>query len=66
MNNQKHGMPALISLFIPGLGQMIKGDFFKGIMIWVFGGLTAVFLMWTIIVPLIIYVWNVYDAYNSN
>tara|TARA_R110002020_G_scaffold263808_2_gene478551 strand:- start:464 stop:664 length:201 start_codon:yes stop_codon:yes gene_type:complete len=66
MNNQKHGIPALVSLFIPGLGQMIKGDFLKGILIWILGGLAVVFLFWTIIVPLVIYVWNVYDAYNSN
>ena len=66
MNDQKHGIPALVSLFIPGLGQMIKGDFLKGILIWVLGGLAVAFLFWTIIVPLVIYVWNVYDAYNSN
>tara|TARA_R110002051_G_C8489449_1_gene462939 strand:+ start:74 stop:274 length:201 start_codon:yes stop_codon:yes gene_type:complete len=66
MNDQKHGIPALVSLFIPGLGQMIKGDFLKGILIWVLGGLAVAFLFWTIIVPVVIYVWNVYDAYNSN
>lgn len=66
MTNQKHGIPALVSLFIPGLGQMIKGDFLKGIVIWVLGGIAIFFIWWTIIVPFIIYVWNVYDAYNSN
>lgn len=66
MSNQKHGIPALVSLFIPGLGQMIKGDFIKGIMIWIVGGLAAFFLWWTVIVPLVIYLWNIYDAYNSN
>ncbi|MBN3583369.1 hypothetical protein JYB64_13305 [Algoriphagus aestuarii] len=66
MSNQKHGIPSLVSLFIPGLGQLIKGDFIKGIMIWILGGVAVIFLWWTVIVPLIIYIWNVYDAYNSN
>ena len=66
MENQKHGVPALISFFIPGLGQMIKGDILKGILIWIVGGLLCLFLWWTFIIPFAIWVWNVYDAYNSN
>ena len=66
MDNKKHGIPALISFFIPGLGQLIKGHFIKGIMIWIFGGLAAIFLGWTVIVPVAIWVWNIYDAYNAN
>lgn len=62
MNNQKHGIPALVSLFIPGLGQLIKGDILKGILIWVIGGILTFFFWWTIIVPFVIYVWNVYDV----
>lgn len=66
MGTQKHGIPALISFFIPGLGQLIKGQILKGILIWVIGGGLSFFFWWTIIVPLVIWVWNVYDAYNSN
>ena len=66
MEKQKHGIPALISFFIPGLGQIIKGDILKGILIWVLGGVITFFLWWTFIVPLIIWAWNVYDAYNAN
>ena len=66
MSEQKHGIPALISFFIPGLGQIIKGQILKGILIWVIGGILTVFLFWTIIVPVAIWLWNVYDAYNSN
>ena len=66
MANQKHGVPALISFFIPGLGQLIKGQILKGILIWIIGGIAAFLLWWTIIVPFVIWAWNVYDAYNSN
>ena len=30
-NKTRHGVPALVSLFVPGLGQIIKGDVGKGI-----------------------------------
>ena len=43
MEKQKHGIPALISFFIPGLGQIIKGDILKGILIWVLGGVITFF-----------------------
>lgn len=65
MAKTKHGLPALLSFFIPGLGQLIKGDILKAILIWVVGGIISFFLFWTVIVPLIIWVWNIYDAYNS-
>jgi TM2 domain-containing membrane protein YozV len=65
MTSEKHGLPALISIFIPGLGQIIKGHFFKGFMIWVIGGLVSFFLWWTVIIPLFVWLWNVYDAYNA-
>jgi len=29
----RHGVPALLSFFIPGLGQVIKGDVLKGIIV---------------------------------
>ncbi len=65
MTQQTYGLPALISFFIPGLGQLIKGDIIKGIAIWIIGGVAAFFLWWTIVVPFVIWAWNVYDAYNS-
>ena len=63
-SKEKHGVPAIISIFIPGLGQLIKGQILKGIMIWVIVGLVVVFLWWTIIIPFAVWAWNVYDAYN--
>lgn len=66
MSNQKHSLPALVSLFIPGVGQLIKGEILKGILIIVVGGALSFLLSWTVIVPIAIWFWNVYDAYNSN
>lgn len=66
MSNQKHSLPALVSFFIPGVGQLIKGEILKGILIIVVGGALSFLLSWTVIVPIAIWFWNVYDAYNSN
>jgi hypothetical protein len=30
---QTHGLPALLSFFIPGLGQIVKGQVVKGIFV---------------------------------
>ena len=66
MSSQKYGLPALVSVFLPGVGQLIKGHFFKGFFIWIFGGLLTFFLGWTVIVPFLFWVWNIYDAYNAD
>ena len=60
-----YGIPALISFFIPGLGQLIKGQFLKAFIIWAVGGSLSFLLAWTFVVPFVIWAWNVYDAYNS-
>jgi TM2 domain-containing membrane protein YozV len=65
--SQKHGIPALLSFFIPGLGQMVKGEIGKGIGIF-FGWLVSFALILTvigIIVPVIIWIWQIIDAYNN-
>jgi len=63
---QKHGIPALISFFLPGLGQLIKGQLLKALFIWVVGGFLGFFFWWTYVIPFLFWAWNVYDAYNSN
>ena len=65
---QKHGIPALISFFWPGLGQIIKGQVLKGfiIMFFMFLSIILVFFLIGIIIAPILWIWNVYDAYNSN
>jgi TM2 domain-containing membrane protein YozV len=65
--SQKHGAPALLSFFIPGLGQMVKGEVGKGIGIF-FGWLMSFALILTgigIVVPVIIWIWQIIDAYNN-
>lgn len=66
MSQRKYGVPAIVSLLIPGLGQIIKGEIFKGIGImvalFISGALTLV-LIGFITTP-IIFFWQVYDAYN--
>ena len=65
---QKHGMPALLSFFIPGLGQIIKGRILKGILIMIGMAVSAflIFAVIGIITTPILWIWNIYDAYNSN
>ncbi|RPD46994.1 hypothetical protein DNI29_12610 [Hymenobacter sediminis] len=60
-----YGLPALLSAFFPGLGQLVKGQILKAILIWLVGGAVGFLLGWTIIVPVALWAWNVYDAYND-
>ena len=62
--NQTHGIPALLSFFIPGLGQLIKGEVGKSIVLF----MAFVVLIASIVgspLALILWLWNVYDAYNA-
>lgn len=60
-SNQKHGVPALLSFFIPGLGQIVKGQVGKGILIFFGVGLG----MLLVIPGIIIWIWQIADAYNN-
>lgn len=66
METTKHIVPALISAVIPGLGQIVKGEFVKGLLIIIVGGTLGFLFAWTVIVPVLIWAWNVYDAFTSN
>lgn len=33
--NKKHGVPAIISFFLPGVGQLIKGHIGKAFLVWI-------------------------------
>jgi TM2 domain-containing membrane protein YozV len=59
---QSHGVPALLSFFIPGLGQIVKGQAGKGILIFIgfFIGLVAF-----VIPGVILWIWQIIDAYNN-
>ncbi|QGA80102.1 hypothetical protein [Candidatus Nanohalobium constans] len=67
MADDTYGIPALLSFFLPGLGQIIKGQVWKGIglMLGAFiSGLLALVLIGFLIYP-IIWIYSVYDAYNT-
>lgn len=66
IDNTKHPIPTLISFFVPGLGQLIKKHFAKSVLLWTVGSIVILFFWWTLIIPLIIWIFNIYDAYNSN
>ena len=78
---QKHGVPLLLSVFIPGLGQLVKGHVKKGLLI--FFAPSFAFIIILIqgnggsgsqifalmgqfwIAGTILYFWQLYDAYNN-
>lgn len=60
-------MAALLSFFLPGLGQVIKGQIGKAVLIWV--GLIIFTLLSLALIGLpfliVLWFWQIYDAYNS-
>ena len=61
-SSQKHSVPAILSFFIPGLGQLVKGQVGRGILIF-FG--TALGLAMAVIPGIIVWIWQITDAYNK-
>lgn len=60
------GLAAVLSFFVPGLGQIYNGELSKGmitvavtIMAWM---MTALYIGFFVLVPL--WVWSIYDAYS--
>ena len=76
-NNIKHVLPAILSFFIPALGQFIKGQVKWGLAIWLWlilgnlliAALSGVFGFFSIILfivfNLFIWIYQIYDAYNA-
>lgn len=58
---QKHGIPALLSFFIPGLGQIVKKEVGKGVVIFI-GFVVGIFIL--VLPGLFIWIWQLVDAYN--
>ncbi|MDD5639662.1 MAG: hypothetical protein PHR47_02550 [Candidatus Pacebacteria bacterium] len=61
-NSSKHGAPAIFSFFVPGLGQIIKGQGGKGILIFI---ITIIGFCFFIIPGIIIWIFQIADAYNN-
>jgi len=74
---EKHQVPALLSFFIPALGQFVKGQVKEGLMIWmwfilgnllllvlsgILGGFTIILMM---IFNIFLWIYQIYDAYNN-
>jgi TM2 domain-containing membrane protein YozV len=65
---EKHGIPALVNLILPGVGQMMKGETLKGILIligFLISAALTLLLIGFITTP-IIYIIAIIDAYNNN
>jgi len=77
MITQKHGIPALLSCFVVGLGQLVKGEIGRAASVFFAYGLCIILgfvLLFTthiflsglcFIASFIIWVINVMDAYNN-
>jgi len=73
-------LPAFLSFIIPGVGQLIKKQFIKTVIIWIaafiimivlFSISQGLFFMGCelpilpfVVVAFLFWVWNIYDAYN--
>ena len=68
MTKQTHGVPAILSFVAPGLGQIVKGELFRGVAIFI-GFIINIALM-VILIGLvttpIFYLWQIKDAYSHN
>ena len=63
---QKYGVPALLSFIFPGLGQVIKGQVGKGVLIMIaqFVFFLLSFVVIGVIPLIILWIWAITDAYN--
>lgn len=61
--DRKHPVPALLSLLLPGLGQITKGEVMKGFMTFAF---TMVGYLACIVPGVFVHFWSIFDAYNHN
>jgi TM2 domain-containing membrane protein YozV len=64
---ERHGVPALLSFFMPGLGQLVKGSVLRGIAIFVAMCLAvvAISIVVGIVIAPILWLWQLYDAYTA-
>jgi TM2 domain-containing membrane protein YozV len=61
------GLAAVLSFFVPGLGQIYNGQIAKGLVLLVAFGISAAataFIIGWLTTPLL-WVWGIYDAYRT-
>ena len=71
VGTKNSGLAALLSLIIPGLGQMYAGRIARGLVFFFLGiqltVIIAVFFFWLILpifLPLAFWIWNIFDAHR--
>ena len=61
------GFAAILSFFIPGVGQIYNGEIGKGIIYFIVGGICV--LLMIVLIGFILYplfdIYNIYDAYKT-
>lgn len=65
LKTARHGTPALLSFFIPGLGQMMKGQLLLGVMVMI-GMFVSALLCFAYVGFLLmpaLWIWQLHDAY---
>ena len=65
MEKKRYPVNAIASAIIPGLGQILKGQIIKGLLIIVLGITISYMLICTVFFPILVWAWKVYDAYTS-
>ena len=62
-----HGVPALFSFFIPGFGQIVKGQVSKAVGVWVALIICAFMSVIGIgfLMGMVVWIAQIYDAYNA-
>jgi TM2 domain-containing membrane protein YozV len=71
VGTKNSGLAAVLSLIIPGVGQMYAGQIGRGLLFLFIGipltAIIALFFFWLILplfLPLAFWIWNIFDAYN--
>ena len=67
VERKSEGIAAVLSFFIPGLGQIYNGQISKGLVMIIAGffiALSMILLIGLILYP-IYWIWNIYDAYST-
>lgn len=65
LHSDRHGVPLLLSFFIPGLGQMVKGQFLSGLAVMFMTAVFGFLCVFGFGIPLLLVLWiaQLYDAY---
>lgn len=71
VGTKNSGLAAVLSLIIPGVGQMYAGQIGRGLLFLFIGipftAIIALLFFWLILplfLPLAFWIWNIFDAYN--